>query len=62
MCGNLSDPENGIVEIDESFSLATYSCNSGYQLVGNTTRVCLSSGEWSDSEPVCQCKFSISEL
>ena len=49
-CGDLSGPENGAVSID---SLATYSCNEGYDLVGNVTRECLG-GSWSGSSPQCK--------
>ncbi len=36
---------------------ATYSCNSGYALTGNTiTRVCMNEGIWSGSAPTCQGK------
>ena len=31
----------------------TYSCDSGYDLVGNAIRTCTASG-WSDSEPTCE--------
>ena len=34
-------------------SLATYTCNSGYELVGNGIRTCLASGVWSGTEPFC---------
>ncbi|XP_064386538.1 sushi, von Willebrand factor type A, EGF and pentraxin domain-containing protein 1-like isoform X2 [Halichondria panicea] len=37
------------------FSGATYSCNPGYTLYGNTTtRNCKSGGSWDGSAPVCQ--------
>lgn len=31
----------------------TYTCNSGYTLVGNGTQECLESGNWSAVQPVC---------
>ena len=32
---------------------ATYSCNIGYILVGNSTRLCQATGQWSGSAPTC---------
>ena len=57
-CGALADPVNGIVtESDTVFnSSATYSCNTGYSLMGDAIRICLSSGLWSGSGPTCECE------
>ena len=33
-------------------SIATYSCSTGYELVGNLMRTCTASG-WSGSDPGC---------
>ena len=54
-CGGLMDPENGAVTVTNiTFnSTATYSCNDGYILVGDTTRTCLASGLWSGTAPLC---------
>ena len=35
-------------------STVTYHCNSGYRLVGSSTRSCGSNGRWSGSSPSCQ--------
>ena len=35
-------------------STATYSCEDGYNLVGDAVRTCLSSGIWSGYSPYCQ--------
>ena len=35
-------------------SVATYSCNPGYTLVGTAARTCQPNGMWSASAPVCQ--------
>jgi len=35
-------------------STATYACDSGYNLVGDTKRTCQLDGAWSSSEPTCQ--------
>ena len=56
-CGNLTDPANGSVTNTSGTALgqtATYSCNTGHNLEGNSTRTCQASGEWSGSAPTCQ--------
>ena len=55
-CGRLSDPTNGDVSLRTTTfnSRAAYSCNNGFLLVGQTTRVCQSNGEWSGKAPVCK--------
>ncbi|XP_064394225.1 uncharacterized protein LOC135341566 isoform X3 [Halichondria panicea] len=55
-CGRLSDPTNGDVSFRTTTfnSRAAYSCNNGFLLVGQTTRVCQSNGEWSGKAPVCK--------
>ena len=56
-CNALNDPANG--EVDDSAGTtfgqnATYNCNTGYNLVGNSTRTCQADGMWSGSVPTCQ--------
>ena len=34
-------------------STVTYSCISGYDIVGNLTRTCTVNGKWSDNPPQC---------
>ena len=56
-CDNLTDPSNGQVTHSSRTTLgqtATYSCNTGYNLVGDSTRTCQDTGEWSGSAPTCQ--------
>ena len=56
-CGSLTDPANGQVNHTAGTTFgqtATYSCNTGYNLVGDSTRTCQSEGEWSGSAPTCQ--------
>ena len=56
-CGNLTHPANGSVNHTAGTTFgqnATYSCNTGYSLVGNSTRTCQATGNWSGSEPTCQ--------
>ena len=57
-CGTLSNPLNGQVSHTSGTTFrqtATYSCNTGYNLVGDSTRTCQATGEWSGSEPTCEC-------
>ena len=60
-CGSLSDPTNGQVNFTTTTegSVANYTCDTGYDLVGDTTRTCQNDGQWSGSEPTCQSKFVI---
>ena len=56
-CGSLPDPANGRVDHTAGTSLgqtANYRCNTGYNLVGNSTRTCQPIGNWSGSAPTCQ--------
>ncbi|CAI8041017.1 Sushi, von Willebrand factor type A, EGF and pentraxin domain-containing protein 1, partial [Geodia barretti] len=54
-CGSLTDPVNGTISLTGTAfnSTATYSCNDGYSLVGDTTITCLASGLWSGEPPLC---------
>ena len=56
-CGSLPDPANGRVDHTAGTSLgqtANYRCNTGYNLVGNSTRTCQAIGNWSLSAPTCE--------
>ena len=56
-CGALSNPANGYVSHTTGTILgqiATYGCNTGYNLVGDRTRTCQATGVWSGSAPTCQ--------
>ena len=53
----MTDPANGQVDHTAGTLLgqnATYSCNTGYNLVGDSTRTCQAEGDWSGSAPTCQ--------
>ena len=56
-CGALRNPVNGQVN-DTNGTIfgqtATYSCNTGYNLVGNSTRMCQATGVWTGSAPSCE--------
>lgn len=56
-CGNLTAPSNGAVTFSsgkEYQSTATFSCDTGYTLIGNDTLTCQADETWSDSHPVCK--------
>ncbi|CAI8036469.1 Sushi, von Willebrand factor type A, EGF and pentraxin domain-containing protein 1 [Geodia barretti] len=56
-CGALEKPVSGSVSFSNGTvmgSLATYSCDAGYAVQGNTTRTCLASGSWSATAPTCE--------
>ena len=56
-CGSLVDPANGQVNhtAGTTFGLtAVYSCDTGYNPIGGSTRVCEATGVWSGSAPTCQ--------
>ena len=38
-------------------SIATYSCDDGYDLINENERMCQPSGVWSGIEPFCKSKF-----
>lgn len=58
-CPPLMDPPGGRVNIPSltQGSTATYSCNEGYMLVGDSTRTCEASAMWTGIAPVCQSKY-----
>ena len=56
-CDALTDPVNGQVSHTAGTTFrqtATYSCDMGYNLVGDNNRTCQATGVWSGSEPICQ--------
>ena len=58
-CGSLTNPANGYVDTPSGTtfgSVATYSCDTGYHLNGDSTRACVYG--WTSSAPTCVCKFS----
>ena len=54
-CGSLPRPEDGNVDapITSVGSVATYSCNSGFLISGDSQRNCQMDGFWSGSAPTC---------
>ena len=70
ICEELSPPDNGEISVAPGpnslsnglGSVATYSCDPGYGLVGQTTRECQSvfggaTAGWTGYAPVCQGKI-----
>ena len=56
-CRSLTAPANGQVDLTSGTTFnqtATYSCNTGYNLVGDSTRTCEATGQWSGSAPTCR--------
>ncbi len=54
-CGSLFDPDNGMVTVTTTTfeSTATYTCDTGYTLIGASTRMCGAGGSWTLMEPTC---------
>ena len=54
-CMDLPTISNGLIALssDGVINMAMYTCFSGYQLVGTSSRRCGENGTWSGSEPVC---------
>ena len=59
MCDTLSSPSNGSVfQTGTTFGeTANYTCNPGFKLMGESTRICQDTGLWSGIAPTCQRKF-----
>ena len=59
-CSALSDPANGNVSHTSGTTFgeaATYSCELGYILIGESPRICQINGTWSGRDPTCQRKL-----
>ena len=56
VCSTLTQPTNGDVNLTGTTlgQRATYTCDTGYNLVGGSTRMCQATGVWSGSAPTCQ--------
>ena len=55
-CGDLTDILNGGVSFNSTTegSEVIYTCDAGYELKGENTRMCQSDGTWSGTEPQCE--------
>ena len=58
-CGPLSIPQNAIINMTTTTfpSMAVYSCETGYDLNGPSTRMCQPDGNWSRLEISCTRKY-----
>ena len=55
-CGDSGLPDNGQVTLSSGTTLgsvATFSCNIGYDIIGETMRECGTDGVWTNSVPTC---------
>ena len=59
MCPPLPDNDNGVVDWSglSPGGVATYTCDPGFILVGDPTRICRDNGTWSGEEPTCERKL-----
>ncbi|XP_065177642.1 P-selectin-like [Sycon ciliatum] len=53
---DLATPDHGAATFisNKLFDVITYSCNPGYQLIGDISSICLPSGNWSTATPSCE--------
>ncbi len=60
-CNRLQDVLNGRVLLSGTTvgSTATYNCDKGFVLIGDSTRVCQRGGDWSGKEPFCEGSYRI---
>ena len=59
-CPTLTSPNNGMLSCSlggngfaNSGDFCGFRCNNGYDLIGNSTRICQADGSWSGSDTVC---------
>ena len=57
-CSTPKQPNHGTVSYNDTGynMVVVYKCDEGYSLIGSSTRVCQSNGNWSGEEPVCERK------
>ena len=70
-CQNLTRPNNGMIncslgddEVPSYEDTCSFTCNTGYELIGNDTTFCQSDGSWSGSNTLCKgglcCSYRLS--
>ena len=62
LCPDQDNPANGVVVQtgNSEGDTASYTCDSGYYLVGPPVLNCQADGTWDDSPPICRREFLIS--
>ena len=61
-CETLNNPANGQVSHPDGTTFtqtATYSCDTGYNLMGDNTRTCQADGMWSGNQPTCMSESNL---
>ena len=60
-CPLLTTPNNGMIDCslgDDGVPFyedtCSFTCNTGYELIGSDTRTCQSNGNWSGSVDICR--------
>ena len=63
-CGDPGMPMNGTVTSNGTYvtSFAEFTCNFGFELIGDTQRICQPNGMWSNMVPECRRKLLAVEL
>ena len=67
-CNPLPQPENGFISAASSNEpspcgdTVEFWCDTCHRLSGSATRTCLSSGEWSGTQPTCECQSRKKEI
>ncbi|CAI7994714.1 Sushi, von Willebrand factor type A, EGF and pentraxin domain-containing protein 1, partial [Geodia barretti] len=56
MCPTLNDPDNGNLNLSGNSlgDTAEYTCNTGYNLMGESILTCGADSQWSGTPPVCE--------
>ena len=60
-CPSLTDPSNGMITcslggsdgVPRDGDTCTFTCDSGYELMGSVMRTCQNDGSWSGSDAMC---------
>ncbi|CAH1243823.1 PTPRA [Branchiostoma lanceolatum] len=53
-CPTITAPENGAVTGGNSYqAVVQFTCNHGYQLIGDSSRTCQADGTWTGADPAC---------
>ncbi|XP_038072987.1 sushi domain-containing protein 2-like [Patiria miniata] len=56
ICGSVADATNGRKEVSRGSvgGVASFTCDDGYTLQGESELVCQENGQWSDEVPICE--------